>query len=171
VPDGSITPLDGFLDPYFQEVYLEAGSIPIFSKLAKHVSADALDEYVAQLQKEVAKYLGKDLNYGKAAKRMYNVFRLTGRYEEAAFIRELFDEPTTVLYQEWSLIRTLDDSLVPGSSIPLEALRGQADVLIAEVRTVLEGTQEIEIVRRLERLRDTLGDEAGWPDHEAEAAC
>jgi hypothetical protein len=171
-PDGSITPLDGYLDPYFQEVYLEAGSIPIFSKLAKHVSADALDEYVAQLQKEVDKYLGKDLNYGKAAKRMYNIFRLTGRYEEAAFIRELFDEPATILYQVWSLIRTLDDALVPGSSIPLEALHRQAEVLIAEVRDALEGTQEIEIVRRLERLRDTLGDEAGRLDWttQAEAA-
>ncbi len=171
-PDGSITPLDGYLDPYFQEVYLEAGSIPIFSKLAKHVSADALDEYVAQLQKEVDKYLGKDLNYGKAAKRMYNIFRLTGRYEEAAFIRELFDEPATILYQVWSLIRTLDDALVPGSSIPPEALHRQAEVLIAEVRDALEGTQEIEIVRRLERLRDTLGDEAGrlaWTT-QAEAA-
>jgi hypothetical protein len=44
---------------------------------------------------------------------MYNVFRLTGRYEEAAYLRELFDEPTTMLYQVWSLIRTIDDSLVP----------------------------------------------------------
>ena len=34
-PDGTITPLDGYLDPYFQEVYLEAESIPIFSKLAQ----------------------------------------------------------------------------------------------------------------------------------------
>ncbi len=92
-PDGSITPLDGYLDPYFQEVYLEAESVPIFSKLAQHVSANALDEYVSQLEHEVNKYLTKDINYGKAAKRMYNVFRLTGRYEEAAFIRELFDEP------------------------------------------------------------------------------
>ena len=37
------------------------------------------------------KYLLKDINYGKAAKRMYNIFRLTGHYEEAAFLRELFD--------------------------------------------------------------------------------
>ena len=31
-PDGSITPLDGYLDPYFQEVYLEADSVPLFWK-------------------------------------------------------------------------------------------------------------------------------------------
>jgi len=47
-PDGSITPLDGYLDPYFQEVYLEAESVPVFSKLARHVSPDALAEYVVQ---------------------------------------------------------------------------------------------------------------------------
>lgn len=45
-PNGSITPLDGYLDPYFQEVYLELDFIPIFSKLARHVSPDALDVYV-----------------------------------------------------------------------------------------------------------------------------
>jgi hypothetical protein len=155
-PDGSITPLDGYLDPYFQEIYLEAGSVPIFSKLAKHVSGNALDEYVAQLEKEVGKYLTKDINYGKAAKRMYNVFRLTGKYEEAAFLRELFDEPTTLLYQVWSLIRTIDDCFTPGSSIPLEQVLAQADNLVIAVVRVLEGEKEEEIVRILLRLRDRL---------------
>src|SRR5674476_504387 len=103
-PDGSITPLDGYLDPYFQEVYLQAESIPLFSKLVKHVAADALEHYVGQLEHEVEKYLKKDpRNYGKVAKRMYNIFRLTGRYNEAAFLRELFDEPATILYQVGSL--------------------------------------------------------------------
>jgi hypothetical protein len=155
-PDGTITPLDGYLDPYFQEVYLEAESIPIFSKLARHVSADALDSYVHQLEKEINKYLTKDVNYGKAAKRMYNVFRLTGRYEEAAFVRELFDEPATILYQVWSLIRTIEDAAESGASIPREALVAQADKLILEVVKVLEGAPEEEIVRRLLRLRDAL---------------
>jgi hypothetical protein len=62
-PDGSITPLDGYLDSFFQEVYLEADSIPIFSKLVKHVSGDVLDDYVNQLEKEVKKYITKDPNY------------------------------------------------------------------------------------------------------------
>jgi len=161
-PDGTITPLDGYLDPYFQEVYLEAESVPIFSKLARHVSANALDEYVAQLEKEINKYLTRDLNYGKAAKRIYNVFRLTGRYQEAAFLRELFDEPATVLYQVWSLIRTLDDAVRYDSSIPMENLQAQADQLIVEVVKTLEGDQEVEIVRHLLRLRDSLaGHESG----------
>lgn len=155
-PDGTITPLDGYLDPYFQEVYLEAESIPIFTKLARHVSADALDDYVAQLENEVAKYLTKDINYGKAAKRMYNVFRLTGRYEEAAFVRELFDEPATVLYQVWSLIRTIEDAANPDSPMTNQALVAQTDQLILAVIRALEGDEEAEIVRLLLRLRDSL---------------
>lgn len=155
-PDGTITPLDGYLDPYFQEVYLESESIPIFSKLARQVSADALDDYVEQLEREVNKYLTKDVNYGKVAKRLYNIFRLIGRYEEAAFLRELFDEPATMLYQVWSLIRTIDDCCQPGSSITKEQMLAQLDNLILAVIKALEGDQEAEIVRLLLRLRDTL---------------
>lgn len=155
-PDGTITPLDGYLDPYFQEVYLEADSVPLFSKLAQHVSADALDEYVHQLEKEVNKYLTKNINYGKAAKRMYNIFRLTGKYEEAAFLRELFDEPAAMLYQVWSLIRTVDDCCQPGSSIGRETMLSHADNLIMAVIDALEGEEEKEIVRKLLDLRDAL---------------
>jgi hypothetical protein len=155
-PDETITPLDGYLDPYFQEVYLDAQSIPIFSKLAKHVSSDALDDYVKQLEHEVNKYLTKDVNYGKVAKRLYNIFRLTGQYEEAAFLRDLFDEPTTMLYQVWSLIRTMDDAFKPESGITMDQLIEQADQLILAVIKVLEGDQEAEIVRLLLRLRNAL---------------
>ncbi|MFL7891681.1 MAG: hypothetical protein AB8I56_06405 [Anaerolineales bacterium] len=171
-PDGIITPLDHYLDGYFQEVYLEAESVPIFSKLMKQVSPDALDDYVTQLEKEVNKYLTKDVNYGKAAKRMYNVFRLTGRYEEAAYLRELFDEPTTMLYQVWSLIRTLDDSFVPGSEISIDHVLAQADELIVAVINALEGDQETEIVRHLLKLRDSLSrqDSTDHLSSEAEAA-
>jgi hypothetical protein len=171
-PDGSITPLDGYLDPYFQEVYLEAESVPIFSKLSQHVSANALDEYVEQLEKEVNKYLTKNINYGKAAKRMYNVFRLTGRYEEAAFVRELFDEPASMLYQVWSLIRTMEECSLPGTDIPIESVQAQADKLIISVVEALEGDQESTVVRLLLRLRDGLEDQrSGEPlNAEVEAA-
>ena len=155
-PDGTITPLDGYLDPYFQEIYLEAESAPIFSKLAQHVSADALDEYVAQLEHEVDKYVTTDINYGKAAKRMYNVFRLTGRYEDAIFIRELFDEPASMLYQVWSLFRTMEECCSPGSTIAIESVRAQADQLILSVVETLEGAEETAVIKHLLRLRDAL---------------
>ena len=78
-PDGTIVPLDGFLDPYYQEVYLEADSIPLFSRLVKELSADSVDDYVDTLEHEVWKYTVKEPNYGKAARRMYNVFRMNGQ--------------------------------------------------------------------------------------------
>jgi len=158
--DGTITPLDGYLDPYFQEVYLEAESIPVFSKLAKHVDSDALSHYVGQLEKEVKKYTTKDVNYGKAAKRMYNIFRLTGRYNEAAYLRELFDEPATILYQVWSLIRTIDDCVRPDSTITKEMMLHQTDELIVNVVKTLEGEKETEIIRLLLRLRDALSNQS-----------
>lgn len=167
--DGAITPLDGYLDPYFQEVYLEAESVPIFSKLAQHVSADALDDYVTALEREARKYLTKDINYGKAAKRMYNIFRLTGRYSEAMFVRELFDEPASLLYQVWSLIRTLDDCAREGSSIAKENLLEQTDHLILDVIAVLEGAEETEIVRQLLRLRNTIAQQEPGQTLTAEA--
>jgi hypothetical protein len=155
-PDGAITPLDGYLDPYFQEIYLDAESVPIFTKLAQHVSADALDNYVKALEGEVQKYLTKQINYGKAAKRMYNIFRLTGRYPEAVYLRELFDEPASLLYQIWSLIRTLDDAIASQAPFQTEQLIRQAEALMMEVIRVMEDAREVEIVRRILRFRDAI---------------
>jgi hypothetical protein len=171
-PDGSITPLDGHLDGYFQEVYLEADSIPIFSKLVRNATPDALEDYVAQLEHEVAKYVTQELNYGKAAKRMYNVFRLTGRYIDAVYLRELFDEPAALLYQVWSLVRTIDDAVNPDDSTTMGEALTQADALITSTATVLDGAEETEIVRCLVRLRQHLGtdDHGAALSADAEAA-
>ena len=155
-PDGSIVPLDGFIDPYFQEVYLEAESVPLFSKLTHHISPRALEEYVVQLTGEVYKYTHKHVNYGKAAKRMYNIFRLTGRHRPAALIRELFDEPAALLYQVWSLLDTMDDAGQPDSTIDRETLVQQTDALIKNVIEICEGPLETEIVMSLIRLRDDI---------------
>lgn len=171
-PDGTIIPLDGYLDPYFQEVYLQGESVPIFSKLAQHVSADALDTYVAALEGEVKKYLTDSPNYGKAAKRMYNIFRLTGKYGEAAFLRELFDEPTAMLYQVWALIRTVDDAIQAKASFKQEQLIQQAEDLMLDVIRVMEDAREAEIVSKILRFRDAIQNQHDY-DHltaQAEAA-
>jgi hypothetical protein len=171
-PDGSITPLDGYLDPYFQEVYLQAESVPIFSKLSQHVSADALDDYVKALEGEVKKYVTKNINYGKAAKRMYNIFRLTGRYHEAVYLRELFDEPASMLYQVWSLIRTVDDAVQSKSDFKQEQLIKQAENLMFEVIRVMEDAREAEIVSKILKFRDAIHnqDHHSVMNAEAEAA-
>jgi hypothetical protein len=61
-----------------------------------------------------------------------------------------------MLYQVWSLIRTIDDAFKPGSGITIDQTITQADQLIMSVIRVLEGDQEAEIVRLLLRLRDAL---------------
>lgn len=164
-PDGTITPLDGYLDGYFQEIYLDAASAPIFDKLVKQCSSDSLDDYMAQLEHEVKKYFtGDSPNYGKAAKRLYNVFRLNGRYEEAAFLRELFDEPAALLYQVHALVRTIEEATSKSTVFSIDAILDQTDDLILAVIKVLEGEDEIEIVRHLLRLYRALArQEDGLP--------
>jgi hypothetical protein len=167
-PDGAITALDGFIDPYFQEVYLEAESLPLFTRLIEELSADAVDDYVDQLEHEVVKYTTKDPNYGKAARRMYNVFRLTGRYAEAAYLRELFDEPTTVLYQVAAQIRTLDEADRPGAEFDHETLLKQTDALIMSAIAALDGRSEAEMVRHLLEVRNNLRGRRGSAERTAE---
>jgi hypothetical protein len=169
-PDGTIVPLDGFLDPYFQEVYIDTDSRPLFDRLIKDLSTDSVDEYVKQLEHEVWKYSVKDPNWGKVARRLYNIFRLSGQYASAAYIRELFDEPTTALYQLAALIRTLDEAAVEGSPFDSEVLVSQADQLIMSAIGAMEGPQEAQVVAQLLRLRDELsGRKQGDRSTEVEA--
>ena len=156
-PDGAIVALDGFIDPYFQEVYLETDSLPVFRKIVHELASDSVDEYVKALQHEVHKYLTADLSYGKVARRLYNIFRLTGRYADAAYLRELFDEPTTVLYQLAALIRTLDDADSSGAAFDVEMMRAQVDQLIVAAIDALDGPAEAEMVARLSAVRESLG--------------
>jgi hypothetical protein len=156
-PEGEIIPLDGFLDPYFQEVYLDAESIPLFTKLVKQVSQNALQDYVTALEQQVTKYSFYDpKNYGKVAKRLYNIFRLTSRWPEAIFVRELFDEPAALLYQVAALIDTVDEVMVSGQSLDTDTLIDQIDTLIRTVVRVAEGPSEEQIIDALLKLRDHL---------------
>jgi hypothetical protein len=167
-PDGTIVPLDGFLDPYFQEVYLEAESIPLFTRLVADIGADAVDDYVHQLEHEVRKYTVETPNHGKAARRMYNVFRLDGRYPEAAYLRELFDEPVTALYQLAALLQTVADAATAGADVfDRELLLRQMDQLIMSAIAALEGPDEALMVERLQRFRASVSRAAGGPPDEA----
>lgn len=169
-PDGGIEPLDGFLDPYYQEVYLEADSIPLFSRLVKQLSGDAVDEYVDQLEREVVKYAGEEPNFGKVARRLYNIFRLRGRYPEAAYVRELFDEPVSALYQVAALVRTLDDAASAQGHFDPETMVAQLDKLIMSAIGALEGPVESEIVAHLLSLRDSLRDREEAVERAADVA-
>jgi hypothetical protein len=149
-------------------VYLEAESLPLFAKLARHVLPDAVDDYAEQLERQIYEYTVEKPNYGKAAKRMYNLFRLTGRYEEAAYLRELFDEKATALYQVAALIRSLDEAAGAGSEISRETLRSQTDALIAGATAALEGDEgSSSILQHLQNVKAVL-DEGGDPASRAD---
>jgi hypothetical protein len=166
-PDGKIVPLDGFLDPYFQEVYLDSDSIPIFSKLVKELSADTVDDYVEALNHEVYKYIVDHPSYGKVARRLYNVFRMNGHYAEAAFIRELFDEPITALYQVATIVETLGEA-AGDAEFEVETMTAQVDQLIMSAIQALEGPDEAEMVGHLLRLRDSIQKRGKGEDREAD---
>jgi len=155
-PDGTIESLDGFLDPYFQEVYLDTDALPLFEKIVREVSTDAVDEYIAALEKECVKYSGADPNWGKVARRLYNIFRLSGHFAEAAYIRELFDEPATVLYQVAALIRTIDEAAAEGTPFKRDLLLAQCDQLIMSAIGALSGATEAVVVSHLLKLRDDV---------------
>jgi hypothetical protein len=156
-PDGTISPLDGFLDAYFQEVYLETDSIPLFSRLVKQLGADAVADYVTALNGEIRTYTIDHPNYGKAARRLYNVFRLTGMYAEAAYLRELFDEPVTALYQVAAILRTLDEAAgVEDQAFDAAAIVAEFDGLIMAAVGALEGRAEEDMVRQLLDLRSAF---------------
>jgi len=155
-PDGTVASLDSGIDPYFQEIYLDSESLPLVRRLVSELSSDAVDDYVVQLRHEVWKYTVKDPNFGKVARRLYNIFRLTGRYAEAVYLRELFDEPTTALYQIAALVRTLDDADTPGSDFDPEMLLEQVDQLIIAAVAALDGPAEANMVRSLNAVRESL---------------
>ena len=151
-PDGEIVALDGYIDAYFQEVYLDQEELPTFAKVVANVSGDALDDYVEQLEGEVKKYLGHP-NYGKVAKRMYNVFRYSGRHLEAAYVRSSSTSRPSSSTRSGHCCGRSRTPRSKGSTLPEENVRAQADELVMTVVQALEGVQEEQVVKALLRLR------------------
>jgi len=74
-----------------------------------------------------------------------------------------------MLYQVWSLIRTMDECARPGSSIDISSVRAQADELVLSVIRALEGDEETAVVRHLMKLRRALDHVEGGQELNAEA--
>lgn len=162
-PDGKITSLDGSLDPFFQEIYLEPGELPVFTKLAHEVTPDAMTAYANAMRAQVSHYAHEEPNFGKVCKRLYNLFRLTDRLEYAAYVRELFDESTAQLYQVPGLLEAAEIALRdPRAEIDRGTILAQIDLVARQVKDATEGKDEARILGELERLRkDVLGEPPG----------
>lgn len=162
-PDGTLTSLDGSIDPFFQEIYLEPAELPIFTKIASHADPGALNAYISSMRSQVFHYTHEEPNYGKASKRLYNLFRLTDQFEAAAYLRELFDEPAAQLYQVSGLLEAADIALHdPGAEIDRATVLRQIDLVEREVQAATEGTDESSILAQLARLRrEVMGEPPG----------
>jgi hypothetical protein len=176
-PDGTITPLDGAVDAWFQEIYLEPEAIPVFTKITAHVDPNALQAYSDAMRSQVQHYTHSEPSYAKATKRLYNLFRLTDELESAAYLRELFDEPGAGLYQADGLLEAARLAATAGFGIDRATIAKQIDRVLQNVEAALDGPAEAELASALIQLRDQLQDgrpvDAGWETelHNVQARC
>ncbi|MCC7359311.1 MAG: hypothetical protein IT317_07535 [Anaerolineales bacterium] len=155
-PDGSVTPLDGTVDAFVQEVYLEAEALPLFTRLVRHVDKDAASLYVSAMRGQVEYYTRHAAAYCKATKRLYNLFRLTDELEAAAYLRELFDEPGAGLYQVDGLLEAVYYAHDPTSGIDRATVVKQLDHVRQVVAAATDGAEERELLAALRLLRDRV---------------
>jgi hypothetical protein len=158
-PAGEIRSLDGAVDPVAQEVYLEADALPLVARLSAMTAPDARDSYREAMRGEAHHYTAVEPNFAKAAKRLYNLFRVADELEAAAYVRELFDEPTARLYQVPGLLEAADLALDPESGIDRDTVLHQLEVVAAAIADVTDGADEDELLAELSRLRDDALDD------------
>lgn len=166
-PTGAIHALDGAVDPLSQEVYLELDALPLVAKLDRAVAPDARATYAAAMRDQVSRYLTEP-SFGKVAKRLYNLFRVTDELEAAAYVRELFDESPARLYQVSGLLDAADAALDESSGIDRDTVLRQLDVVAAAIKDATEGDEENALLASLARLREAALQEGregtSWAD-------
>jgi hypothetical protein len=156
-PDGVIHSLDGAVDPLVQEVYLEAGALPLVERLQALVAPGAREAYQDAMREQVQHYAsGDEQSFGKVAKRLYNLCRVADELEAAAYVRELFDEPSAGLYQVSGLLDAADAALDPESGIDRETVLQQLDVLAATIDAAVDGEDERQLLGALGELREAV---------------
>jgi hypothetical protein len=167
-PDGRIVPLDGSVDAFFQEIYLEPEALPVFTKIARHLDPASAQGYAAAMRDQVRHYVHMEPSYCKATKRLYNLFRLTDELEAAAYLRELFDEPQAQLYQVEGLLEAARHARRPESGLDARLVGQQLDRAREAVTAALDGPEEQKLLDALaglsERWRAVAGDETGADD-------
>lgn len=100
-PAGAIVGLDGLVDGEYQQIYLGAEGAALAARLAQRgAAAGGRARYVAAMEAAVVGYArGRPPDFGKVAKRLYNLCRLTGRWGEALLVRDLFAAPPARLHR------------------------------------------------------------------------
>jgi len=158
-PDGSVIALDGVLDSFYQEVYLDPDSQVDVERLVQHVSPDGLENYLDQIAGEIARYsaVGHE-NYGKVAKRLYNITRILRRDADASYLRQLFDDPPARLYQVGGTMHALSQA-IRADRLDRETIVAQLAALEGTISDCYEGADRDEIVALVRRLPEMDEDE------------
>jgi hypothetical protein len=158
-PDGSVVALDGVLDSFYQEVYLDPDSKVDIERLVQHVSPDGLENYLEQIGGEIAKYSAEGHeNYGKVAKRLYNITRILRRDADASYLRQLFDDPPARLYQVGGTMHALSEA-IRADRLDRETIAGQLAALEGTIAECYSGPDRDEIVDLVRRLPELDEDE------------
>ena len=152
---GAIHSLDGTVDPLAQEIYLEASALPLVDRLGSLVPAGAREAYREAMRAESHHYTAVNPSFAKAAKRLYNLFRVADELEAAAYVRELFDEPAAKLYQVPGLLEAADVALDPASGIDKDTVLRQLELVATAIADVTEGAVEAELIASIDRLRES----------------
>ncbi len=167
-PSGDLIALDGSIDPFLQEVYLEPDAIPLFLKLV------ALD----RIRRRRAPYVDDDAarrrittctpspNFCKASKRLYNLFRMTDELAAAAYVRELFDRARArgcIRCRGCSKPRTWRSRRT--TKINREVIVRQLDRVVLHRRLGRRRRAVADLVIELIRLRDIVTGPGGSDDH------
>src|SRR5262245_62706659 len=101
---------------------------------------------------EAHHYTAVEPNFAKAAKRLYNLFRVADELEAAAYVRELFDEPTARLYQVPGLLEAADLALDPESGHDRDPVLRQLHVVAVAIPDGTDGAEEHDHHRQHGRL-------------------
>ncbi len=158
-PDGSIVALDGVLDSFYQEVYLDPDSKVDVERLVQHVSPDGLEHYLEQIGREIAKYSAEGHeNYGKVAKRLYNITRILRRDADASYLRQLFDDPPARLYQVGGTMHALSQA-IRAERLDRETIAAQLAALEGTIADCYSGPDREDIVDLVRRLPQMDEDE------------
>jgi hypothetical protein len=152
---GEMESLDGAIDPTAQEIYLEPSALALVQRVSGAVAPDAREAYRLAMRGEARHYTHEDPNFAKAAKRLYNLFRVADELEAAAYVRELFDEPSACLYQVPGLLEAADVALEPDSGITRETVLSQLEIVADAIEHGTDGEAERDLLAQLGRLRES----------------
>ncbi|MEX2254121.1 MAG: hypothetical protein WEC34_01670 [Acidimicrobiia bacterium] len=160
-PAGAIRSLDGAIDPLVQEVYLEAGALALVERLQALVAPGAREAYRDAMREQVVHYSTVEPSFGKVAKRLYNLCRVADELEAAAYVRELFDEPQSRLYQVPGLLEAADHALDPSSGIDRRMVLEQIGVVRESIADATDGADEAALLAELRDVEEAALSEGG----------